>query len=232
MGAGLGVPDQLRRALPVVGARSAAGGVGAAPAGRPQPPVVDQEGGTAGLQPAGPHGAKPFRGGDVHARQWAAAGRVLDPAGRRLHARQGVADTDVLSAGSGGRHPRAVAGRDKVQPRHRISARGRDFGVVAGGGRLVAVGGELTGDGRGRHAGDLHRHRRRTTVLLPGHRQRAPVDRRRLPGLSADARGARRAATTPRTVRCCCRRATTTSGTWCPRYRRRRACRQRREKPT
>ena len=41
-------------------------------------------------------------------------------------------------------------------------------------------------------------HRRRAAVLLPGHRPRAPVDRRRLPGLPADARGAGRDQQHPR----------------------------------
>ncbi len=128
-----------------------------------------------GIQPARPRGAKPARRGDVHTRQWSAAGRLLDPAGWRLHARPGLADTDVLPACPGGRDPRAATRRHQVQPRHRIPTRRCDFSVVAGGGRLVAVGGECTRDGFGRNACDLHRHRRRTTVLLPGHRQRAPA---------------------------------------------------------
>ena len=125
VGAGLGVPRQLRRALPVVAARAAAGGAGAGAAGHPQPTVVDPAGGTARVQPARAHGAKPGGGGDVHRRQRPAAGRLLDPAGRRLHARQGLADADVLSAGAGGRDPRAATGRQQVQPRHRISTCGR-----------------------------------------------------------------------------------------------------------
>ena len=43
--------------------------------------------------------------------------------------------------------PGAVTRRNQVQPRHRLPTRGCDVGAVAGGGRLVAVGGELTGDG-------------------------------------------------------------------------------------
>ena len=41
-----------------------------------------------------------------------------------------------------------------------------------------------------RHPRDLLRHRRRTPVLRPGHRPRAPAHRRRLSRLPADARGA------------------------------------------
>ena len=43
--------------------------------------------------------------------------RLLDPAGRRLHARQGSADADVLPAGARRGDTRAAARRRKVQPR-------------------------------------------------------------------------------------------------------------------
>ena len=52
----------------------------------------------------------------------------------------------------------------------RLPARRCDQRSVAGGGRLVFVGRERTRDGFGRHSRDLHRHRRRTPFLLPGHR--------------------------------------------------------------
>ena len=171
--------------------------------------------------------AEPARGGDLHRRQRAAAGPVLDSPGRRLHARQGPAHAAVLSAGAGGGDPGAVAGRRQVQPRSRISVRRRDRGAVAGGGRLVVVGGELAGHGCGRHPGDLHGHRRRTAVLLPGHRPRASADRRRLSGLSADARGAGRAQQHPRRRAAAAFGQLRPCGTWCPQNPRRPICRPR-----
>ena len=126
-------------------------------------------------------------------RQRSGAGRLLDPAGRRLHARQGPADADVLPARAGCGDTRAAAGRRKVQSGRRISARRVHLGAVARRRRLVAVGGQCAGDGSGRNPSHLHRHRRRTTVLLPGDRPRTPADGRGLSGLPADAGRAGRA---------------------------------------
>ena len=68
----------------------------------------------------------------------------------------------------------------------RLLAGRRRRRALAGDRGLVAVGGELAGDGRRRHPRHLLRHRRRAPLLCPGHRSRAPADRRRLPGLPAD----------------------------------------------
>ena len=54
--------------------------------------------------------------------------------------------------------------------------------------RLVAMGGELTRDGRRRHPRHLLRHRRRASLLRAGYRARTPADGRRLPGVPADGR--------------------------------------------
>ena len=58
------------------------------------------------LRPGGPGGAKPAGRGGFRPRERAASGALLDPPGRRLHARPGVAGAAVLFAGSGGGHPR------------------------------------------------------------------------------------------------------------------------------
>ena len=57
-----------------------------------------------GWRSAGPHGAEPGRRRDLHPGQRAAAGAVLDPAGRRLHARPGAARSAAVPtrAGRGG----------------------------------------------------------------------------------------------------------------------------------
>ncbi len=146
----------------------------------------------AGLRMVGAHGATPVGRCAVHARQWTPAGGVLDPSGRRLHARQGVADTAVLSAVAGGGDSRRPARRRTHGSRRGVPVRGRHQRVVAGGGGMVAVGGQLAGHGGRRHPRHLLRHRRRATLLRPGHGQRASDDGRRLPRLPASAGGARR----------------------------------------
>ncbi len=70
---------------------------------------------------AGADGAKPFRRRDFHHRQRAAAGDLLDPPGRRLHARPGVADAVVLSAGAGRGDSDRVARRNTNGPRRRAT---------------------------------------------------------------------------------------------------------------
>ena len=72
------------------------------------------------LRPGGPGGAEPAGRGDLHGRQRPAAGAVLDPAGRRLHARPGAADAVVLFAGAGGGHPGADSGREGFRARRAI----------------------------------------------------------------------------------------------------------------
>ena len=62
-------------------------------------------------------GAEPGRRGGLHRGQRAVAGRVLDSAGRRFHARQSFADTVVLPAGADRRNSRRAAGRLEIQPR-------------------------------------------------------------------------------------------------------------------
>ena len=118
--------------------------------------------------------------------------RLLDPAGRRLHARPGAVDAAVLPAGPGGRDSDRAADGTKCHAWPGLSAGRRHQRVVARGRRLGAVGGELAGDGRRRHPGHVLRHRRRAPVLRAGHRPRASADRRRLSRLPAHARGARR----------------------------------------
>ena len=59
---------------------------------------------SAQLRPAGPGRAKPAGRGGLCSGQRAAAGVLLDPPRRRLHARPGVAGATVLFTGSGGRH--------------------------------------------------------------------------------------------------------------------------------
>ena len=89
------------------------------PAGRavdggPSAAVVRAPDGVAQLRPAGPRGAKPAGRGGLRAGQRTGAGVVLDPPGRRLHARPSVAGTAILFAGAGGRHTRGAPGRTRT----------------------------------------------------------------------------------------------------------------------
>ena len=92
---------------------------------------------------AGAAGAEPDRRRRLHRRQRAAAGRVLDPPGRRLHARPGAADAVVLRAGAGRGDPGGAARPDQAVPRHRARRWPARRRRVARRSRLVAVGGEL-----------------------------------------------------------------------------------------
>ena len=184
------VPGQLQQPLSAVGARHPAGRSGSGGDGDSWPPVVDPPLGCAGSRMACAHGAKPAGGGGIHACQRSAAGDLLDPPGRRLHARPGVVDAVVLHAGTGRGNSVGVARRHPNGPRRRLSVRRRHERVVAGGGGLVAVGGEFERHGVRRHPRHLHRHRRRATVLRAGHRQRASTDGCRLSRLPANACGA------------------------------------------
>ena len=121
---GFDLSGQLQPALSAVGAGDPAGRLGGHGAGHPRA----ARGGCAaqdfaGLRLACAHGAKPCRRGGFHGRQRAAAGHLLDPPGRRLHARPGVADTAVLPAGAGGGDSDRAARRNPNGARRRVLVR-------------------------------------------------------------------------------------------------------------
>lgn len=187
MGPGPDLPGELRGPLRVVAASGIADRPGRRTVGSPG--IVSSG---ARRPPAFPAGAKPRRGGRLHAGQWGGASPLLDSAGRRLHARAGVVGPGVLPAGPNRsdpdrRGPRRAQDRQLVHPGEGQPTWRRGRGAVAGLGRLGAVGGELSGDGPRRHPCHLQRHRRRTAFLLPGHRTRTPADCRGLSRLSAHA---------------------------------------------
>ena len=70
----------------------------------------------ARVRVAGPHRAEPAGRGGLHGGQRSAAGDLLGPPGRRLHARPGAADAAVLPAGAGRGDPGGAAGRQPGSP--------------------------------------------------------------------------------------------------------------------
>ena len=196
--AGADLPGQLQRPVPAVDPGGAAGRHRPGAAGGAQPVLVGAPRRPARRVLADPHAAGAAGRRRGVRRRRPDPGRVLGAPGRGLHARPGAAAADVLHAGPAGGDPRRGADRPRGLPGGRLPAGRRDHRAVDGAGRLGGVGGQLAGAGPRRHLGHRFRHRRRAPVLLPGHRARAPADRRRLPGLSADAGGAGRHQQHPR----------------------------------
>ena len=131
---------------------AAAGATGTAADGGPSPAVVPAPDAGAQLRPGGPGGAEPAGRGGIRPGERAAAGAVLDPPGRRFHARASVVGAAVLFAGPGRRHPRSDPRRARTYSRETGLLVGRcRQRALAGHRGLVAVGSKLAGDGRRRH---------------------------------------------------------------------------------
>ena len=97
---------------------------------------------------AGPNGAEPGRRRDVHSGQRAAAGAVLDPPGRRLHARPGAAGAAAVSGRAGRGGAGGGSRGDQAVPRGGVLVGRRGQRAVDVGGGMGAVGGQFVRPGR------------------------------------------------------------------------------------